>query len=50
MATDKPPWVEGHVKIPASVLAEVERAGREAYGRDEEACILASDLGEQFAT
>jgi len=26
------------VKIPAAVLGEVERAGREAYGRDEEAC------------
>jgi proteasome lid subunit RPN8/RPN11 len=38
MATDKPAWVEGNVKIPASVLAEVERAGREAYTRDEEAC------------
>lgn len=38
MATEKPLWVKGHVKIPASVLAEVERAGREAYARDEEAC------------
>jgi [CysO sulfur-carrier protein]-S-L-cysteine hydrolase len=33
-----PAWTQGHVKIPAAVLAEVERAGREAYGRDEEAC------------
>jgi proteasome lid subunit RPN8/RPN11 len=32
------PWTRGHVKIPESVLAEVERAAREAYGRDEEAC------------
>ena len=32
------PWILGGLKIPASVLAEVERAGREAYARDEEAC------------
>jgi proteasome lid subunit RPN8/RPN11 len=31
-------WIRGGVKIPASVLAEVERAGRAAYERDEEAC------------
>jgi [CysO sulfur-carrier protein]-S-L-cysteine hydrolase len=36
--SDKPAWVKGHLKIPAAVLAEVERAGRAAYGRDEEAC------------
>jgi proteasome lid subunit RPN8/RPN11 len=35
---EKPAWTRGEVKIPARVLAEVERAGREAYGRDEEAC------------
>ena len=34
----KPAWVRGNVRIAASVLAEVERAGREAYARDEEAC------------
>jgi proteasome lid subunit RPN8/RPN11 len=34
----KPAWVHGNVRIPAPVLAEVERAGREAYVRDEEAC------------
>ena len=50
MATDKPPWVKGHVKIPASVLAEVERAGREAYGRDEEACgYLEGPAGDALA-
>jgi proteasome lid subunit RPN8/RPN11 len=32
------PWIAGNVKIPASALAEVERAGREAYARDEESC------------
>lgn len=32
------PWIEGGVKIPASVLLEVERAGIAAYARDEEAC------------
>jgi proteasome lid subunit RPN8/RPN11 len=35
---EPPAWTRGHVKIPALVLREVERAGREAYGRDEEAC------------
>jgi [CysO sulfur-carrier protein]-S-L-cysteine hydrolase len=34
----EPAWIRGGVRIPASVLAEVERAGRAAYGRDEEAC------------
>lgn len=34
----KPAWTRGHVKILRSVLAEVERAGTEAYRRDEEAC------------
>jgi proteasome lid subunit RPN8/RPN11 len=34
----EPAWIRGGVKIPAGVLAEVERAGRAAYGRDEEAC------------
>lgn len=34
----KPAWLSGNVKIPASALAEIERAGREAYARDEEAC------------
>ncbi len=31
-------WVRGGVRIPNSVLAEIERAGKEAYARDEEAC------------
>ena len=31
-------WIEGGVKIPASALREIERAGIAAYGRDEEAC------------
>ena len=34
----EPIWTRGNVKIPSAVLAEVERAGREAYKRDEEAC------------
>ena len=33
-----PAWVSGNVKIRSAALAEVERAGREAYARDEEAC------------
>lgn len=32
------PWIEGGVKIPASILREVERAGIAAYARGEEAC------------
>ena len=32
------PWTQGGIRIPASVLDEVERAGREAYTRDDEAC------------
>jgi [CysO sulfur-carrier protein]-S-L-cysteine hydrolase len=31
-------WTAGNVRIPRAVLAEIERAGREAYARDEEAC------------
>lgn len=31
-------WIAGGVKIPSSVLREVERAGVAAYARDEEAC------------
>jgi proteasome lid subunit RPN8/RPN11 len=34
----KPAWTTGDIRIPRSVLAEVERAAREAYARDEEAC------------
>jgi len=36
--SDKPLWIKGNISIPASVLAEVERAARAAYARDEEAC------------
>lgn len=34
----KPAWVQGGVRITGSALAEIERAGRAAYARDEEAC------------
>lgn len=34
----KPEWTQGNVRIAASALAEIERAGREAYTRNEEAC------------
>jgi [CysO sulfur-carrier protein]-S-L-cysteine hydrolase len=34
----EPEWTRGHVTIPRAVLNEVERAAREAYLRDEEAC------------
>jgi proteasome lid subunit RPN8/RPN11 len=33
-----PAWVSGNVKISRSALGEIERAGRDAYMRDEEAC------------
>ena len=33
-----PEWTLGGVKIPATVLGEIERAGKAAYARDEEAC------------
>jgi proteasome lid subunit RPN8/RPN11 len=32
------PWTRGGVKIPSTVLAVVEKAGVQAYARDEEAC------------
>ncbi len=35
---EKPAWTRGNLRIPRSALAEIERAGREAYARDEEAC------------
>lgn len=38
----KPAWIFGNVRLPASVLQVIERAGREAYGRDEEACGFVS--------
>lgn len=34
----RPAWVSGGVKIAKSALLLIERAGREAYARDEEAC------------
>jgi len=34
----RPAWVSGGVEIAKSALAVIERAGREAYARDEEAC------------
>src|SRR5271154_6828936 len=33
----KPAWTEGNIRISASALRDIERAGREAYVRDEEA-------------
>ena len=38
MSGEEQPWLRGNVRIPSAVLAEVERAAREAYARDEEAC------------
>jgi [CysO sulfur-carrier protein]-S-L-cysteine hydrolase len=34
----QPVWVRGGVKIAKSALARIEKAGTEAYARDEEAC------------
>lgn len=46
-AASETPWIFGHLRITRSVLDEVERAGREAYGRDEEACgYLEGPLGD----
>lgn len=43
-------WTRGNLKIPKTVLSEVERAAREAYGRDEEACgYLEGPLGDPQA-
>ncbi len=32
------PWTRGNLRITRSTMDDIERAGREAYGRDEEAC------------
>jgi proteasome lid subunit RPN8/RPN11 len=32
------PWIRGGVRITAAAMSEIERAAREAYARDEEAC------------
>lgn len=34
----KPIWARGGLRIARSALSRVEQAGRDAYGRDEEAC------------
>ncbi len=31
-------WIHGNIRITSSALSEIERAAREAYARDEEAC------------
>ena len=42
-----PEWIRGNLKIPKSVLEVVERAGRAAYARDEEACgFLEGPVGD----
>lgn len=33
-----PAWTQGELRIARAALAEIERAGRAAYARDEEAC------------
>ena len=44
------PWVAGGLCIPKAVIAEVERAARAAYARDEEACgYLEGPLTEPLA-
>lgn len=44
------PWTRGHLLIPRTVMDEVERAGVEAYSRDEEACgYLAGPLSQGTA-
>jgi len=34
----KPVWTRGGLRIARAALARIEQAGRDAYGRDEEAC------------
>jgi [CysO sulfur-carrier protein]-S-L-cysteine hydrolase len=47
VAAEAPVWTKGGLKIPREVMRVVERAGREAYRRSEEACgYLAGPLGE----
>ena len=42
-----PEWIRGNLRIPKSVLEVVERAGRDAYARDEEACgFLEGPVGD----
>ena len=42
-----PEWTRGNLRIPKSVLEVVERAGRAAYARDEEACgFLEGPVGD----
>ncbi len=41
------PWTQGGIRIPAAVIEQIERAGREAYARNEEACgYLEGPLGD----
>jgi proteasome lid subunit RPN8/RPN11 len=45
-----PEWIRGHVRIPTAVLGEVERAGKAAYARNEEACgYLEGPAGDALA-
>jgi [CysO sulfur-carrier protein]-S-L-cysteine hydrolase len=45
--SEAPAWTRGGVRIQRSVLQEVERAGRAAYARDEEACgFLSGPAGD----
>ena len=32
------PWIAGNLRLTESAMHDIERAGREAYARDEEAC------------
>jgi proteasome lid subunit RPN8/RPN11 len=34
----KHPWAEGNLRVPRSVVSQVEEEARRAYGRDEESC------------
>ena len=38
VSTAVAPWISGNLRIRKSALEVIERAGREAYARDEEAC------------
>jgi len=45
MVSHDSPWVRGGLRITESALADIERAGREAYLRNEEACGYLSGPG-----
>ncbi len=47
MVTENHPWILGNLRLSREVMSVIEKAGREAYQRDEEACgYLTGPLGD----